>query len=368
MKKSSENKILYVVICACIAIIISMLFYGYPYTEITEQKLRIYQLAITALAATVGIGTVANSTKSARISAESIEITKDKELREQSSHLVPVSPVGEFQYFAPNYKTIKKNYNLFNEKDGYHIVSTYIDDLITNRYSPEELSEFNIKLMNVGKGACVNLEFSFKILNLHELGDYSYSNKADELKNILPTQYALKAYADRSSEGEDFIILNFKDFNIEKSLERFSDFIDEPEEFSESIFPIKYSVTKRYIDVIEPQSELLISIPSDFIILCKQYLIATDRRTNVLLREGNYNNENSIPISPLAEITLSYHDESLIRLGELLPNKKTIYKYTISPKDIRDLGSHFDLPFYLEINHLPRQSNPKTQKKISWLS
>ncbi len=349
----TSASVLWFVIPVFVVVIVPTLLYTRPLLNLTSDDITIYKFAITVLGVTVGIGTVVNSTRSAKISAESMNLTKEKELREQSSHLVPVSPVGEFQYLVPNYKKIDKFKDLLSEENGYHAVSAYIDQLRLNRYKPEELSEFNIKLMNVGKGTCVNLEFSFKILNLHEFDQYSFSNAIDELKSILPTQYTLQAYADKSSEGEDYIILNFDDFVIEKSLERFPGFVDELKEFSESIVSIKNSSTKRYIDVIEPQSELLITIPSDFIILCKQYLISTDQRANALLRDVSCPVENSPPVIPVGEITLSYHDESLIRLGELLPGKKTVYKYTIAPKDIRDLDSHFDLPFYLEINHLP---------------
>lgn len=58
----------------------------------------------SVIAAYVGIRAVRNSTKSVDIATESIRVSKEKELREQSSHIIVASIIDKFPFNAPFYK------------------------------------------------------------------------------------------------------------------------------------------------------------------------------------------------------------------------------------------------------------------------
>lgn len=96
------------VITILIVLILSLLaiYYAIEYSgkaKDASEKRSIFQLAITAIAASVGIGTIINSTRSASISAESIRVTKEKEQREQSPHILALSVSLKIPLSAPMY-------------------------------------------------------------------------------------------------------------------------------------------------------------------------------------------------------------------------------------------------------------------------
>lgn len=329
-----------------------MLFYGHPYTEMTEKKLRVYQLAITALAATVGIGTVANASKSARISAESIELTREKEIREQSSHLVPVSPSGEFLLAMPNNIDDKSRYNFSDLESSRFSLIPAAEEERNNRLNSNQMSNIEIKTLNVGKGSCVNLEYKFKIANLNEFHNYEYSSMTENHSSNHALQYVLGMRYNEENEDEKSLSLSFNDISIFRALSLIGLSSKSTREFSESSFIIEDRPFTKFIDFIKPQSEISLPLPAGFIILCKQYLLAKDKMFNIELKDNRISDVPvHQPIPPIGYFSISYHDESLIRLGELSPEKKTTFEYIVHLKDTKDRDDLSKLSYYLEINH-----------------
>jgi len=310
------------------------------------------------IAAYVGIRAVVNSSKSAALSAESVRIasesmrvTKEKELREQSSHLVPVSPTGKFTLSIPNTKEELIKSNFYDPSLGRHDVSSHSLLQVKNRYKSHDLSKVIINTLNVGKGTCINLEYTFRIKNIKEYSGYYYSNQI--FKSVVShfDQYNLSIeYQESELIEKSGIVLRFKDVGMATAMERVNIPQFEIENASNSVVVIEKESYVKYMGFVKPQSEIELPIPNEFMILCKQYLIA---KNNFILEDlrndQNQIKSNSRPIRPIGEVVLKYHDESLIRSGELSPDKKSVLEYTIVLKDIES-NSLSEMPFYLEIN------------------
>lgn len=334
-------------------------------TKDISEKRGIYQLAITAIAASVGIGTIINSSRTATISAESMKLTKDKDLREQSSHLVPISPSGEFIFSMPNHKINQKIYNFFDTSVGRHQIISNAEKVIETRYKYAENGEINIKLMNVGKGSCINLEYLFSVDNLKDFDNYYYfcTSSLEHPSSNRGLYYTLQTIYHKRDKMDALEIL-IDDHAIQESLEAVGMITEDAKEFSEYATVIEQPNNTILVDFMKPQSETTFPIPNSFILLCKQYFVATN---NIFNASYNENQEKldlvSEPVVPIGRVSLSYHDESLIRLGELSSDKKTTFEYTITPKIRSSINSLLAIPFYLEIKPL----EPKTKKKRAYI-
>lgn len=333
-------------------------------TKDIAEKRGVYQLAITAIAASVGIGTIINSSRTATISAESMKLTKEKDLREQSSHLVPISPSGEFIFSMPNHKSNQKTYNFYDTSIGRHQIISNAEKVIETRYEYAENGEINIKLMNVGKGSCVNLEYLFSVDNLKDFDNYYYfcASLLEHSSSNRGLHYTLQTIYHKRDEMDALEIL-IDDHAIQESLEAVGMITEDAKEFSEYATVIEQPNSTILVDFMKPQSETTFPIPNSFILLCKQYFIATNNIFNVSYSENQDKlNLVSEPIVPIGRFSLSYHDESLIRLGKLSSDKKTTFEYTITPKIRSNISAFYTIPFYLEIKPV----EPKTKKKRAY--
>lgn len=317
----------------------------------------------SVIAAYVGIRAVVNSSKSAKLSAESVQIatesiriTKEKEQREQSSHLIPVSLSGEFPLLMPNQ-------NEGNSPDVPHLIIDSLDNrgdilhkingFFRNRINFPEDSNTEFTLSNVGKGSCVNLEYTFELVNLDDYKDFYFNSSvqntsADEQGMRYMLDYEIKTAPIENKRSFYFIV---KDKNMEIELKKagFSSF--EITHYAESTYFLEDKPFKKYVELLKPQQDIKLKIPAHFIFLCRHYLMSEskfmEKQIELLNLSGKVNSQS---IKPIGKIILSYHDESLIRLGELSPNRKSVFEYSINLKKIESNGLNFKFPYYLEIN------------------
>lgn len=313
----------------------------------------------SVIAAYVGIRAVVNSSKSAKLSAESVRIAsesinlnKEKEQREQSAHLIPVSPSGEFAVSIPNIRDDDKRIDFSDTNLTKDYILSKIDSQTKNRYRYRDLSDVFVKIINVGKGSSVNLEWSFKIKNLHEMDNYFYTNQVNNAQSLYGSQYRYTAKYIKSVDSEtELLIVKICDLSMEEALKREKEMKEEISSLTHSEIFIEGTPLIRYVDVIKGESDHTIPLPSSFIVLCRQYLMANDSIINEeLLEDDTYSRNNSIPVKPIGEIILSYYDESLIRSKETAPDKKNILKYEITIKDVQENSHSLELPYYLEIS------------------
>lgn len=350
----------------------------------TNDIRAIWQLAITAIAGSVGIGTIINSARSASTAAESMRVTKDKEKREQSSHLIPLSNIEFFSLNAPFY--IKQfNYMLNNFKKS---VRDAVNSSVTESGS-NGIAEFDIErdeylktirenacsslndnlvinLINVGKGSCVNLEYSFEFLNLDKFKNYSFQPDLRLLPADIHNIYKPIVY---SIEINDDFELMFKDLYLERFVyEEYPEWVEiGGTEFN---YEMKEQHGVEYINILKPSEEVQIIIPNEFLMLCKHYMnmsyIYSEVDKNGYLREvdNGYLDpwEEKNHIKPIGLLNISFFEESLIRIGEIDPDMRTELIYEVSLKDIEVKTQHESIRYYLEVN----LNKPETLKKRSY--
>lgn len=343
----------------------------------------IWQLAITAIAGSVGIGTIINSARSASTAAESMRVTKDKEKREQASHLIPLSAIELFSLNAPfytkkfiyliNHLTEIKEKNIPDlERDPYGRVNSekeresYLNSIRDHVYEKAADSSI-ISLINVGKGSCVNLEYSFKFLNLNDFKNYSL--KPDYKFLYQKTHEDCEPFA-YSMEIDENLDLMFNDLYIER-------FVDEvyPEwrdagNGTDFNYMMQEQHIVEYINIIKPTGELYIKIPNDFMMLCKHYMNMSyffDRVENGELISGAKKEyfeqwKKEKHIKPIGSLKISFFEESLIRTGEINPNMRRELTYQVSLKDVEIKRENHSLRYYLEVN----LSQSETKKKRAY--
>ena len=350
-----------------------------------SDKRAIYQLGVTAIAASVGIGTILNSTRSASIAAESMRVTKDKEKREQASHLIPLSKIDYFPLNAPFY--IKKfNYLVYNfsksTRENIHPAATtngvndrhmfdverksYIETITNNRFMQDD-SDFPISLVNVGKGSCVNLEYSFEFSNLEEFSKYSIKPDVSLLHPGISEQMKPLIYSMIISDNFE---LKFKDLYLDRFID--GEYTEWREEGQGTDF--NYQMKKHHVieyeNIVKPNQQINIQLPDEFLMLCKHYVNMTylyDRLEKDQLVQGAENEYfeewgKDKYIKPFGLLNISFFEESLIRTGEMNPDMKTELTYSVTLKDIQVKTRHQDIRYYLEIN----LSKSETKKKRAY--
>lgn len=337
--------VLWFVIPVFILVITPTLWYTKPLLDLNTHDITIYKFAITVLGVTVGIGTVINSTRSASIASESIKITKEKELREQSSHPIILSFIKSFPYKAPIYKSSETN-NIYSgeinkpESKEEHFSKFESFKMIgedkgtdgnlsgsnswNTQYIDPYINEEHLEIINTGKGSCVNLEYEFNFINKDEFAGYSvvYPVKPKGGEIDLPS------YEIAVKQSEKDYELTVVDNNIGKLSHNYK------------MTDIKFKFPKenlfknyRYLGSGE---KINIPLPNYFLILSKHYAIVDILKRKVADNEITSSSLSLIEplvssklIKPIGVINLSFYDESLIRTGEYSPNEKTKITYNI---------------------------------------
>lgn len=328
----------------------------------TNEIRSIWQLAITAIAASVGIGTIINSTRSASTAAESMKVTKDRELREQSSHPVVLSLIAKFPYRAPMYeKNVSYNFpsepKLGSTKDKVEMkarsdqqfINTIKDSLIK-----QETYNHNLELVNTGKGSCVNLEYEFSFLNLNDFVGYSveYENLTDIENYTRVPSYSLSV-----DEYKRIFEITTIDNHIAKFVEKINMIPEFKSSSVKNILRFDKNTTIRNYNYLESGKRIELPIPNEFILLSRHYALIE------ILKRKIKNNEmfstllpsidplvRSNHIMPIGRVTISFYDESLIRTGAYSPDKKIKINYSVSIKTSALNIYDDDFEMYLEAN------------------
>ena len=334
----------------------------------------------SVIAAYVGIRAVVNSSRSARlssesvrISAESMRVTKEKETREQTSHIIPLSNIGYFPLVAPFYKEkFDYMFDRFNRavkmgiedkipKEGYEILQKFEDEreqyvkaFQNNRFDLLD-DNFTIKLVNMGKGSCVNLEYTFEFTNIEEFKNYRIKS---DYKLLSKSVYGYSKPISYSIEVTPELELKFKDQHLER-------FIDEEYPgwrlFGDGIeynYEMKKNHVTEYANIVKPSDEIDVYLPDEFLMLCRHYM-----NIKYLIHEQNNSRFEfekntgylkdwltSKIIKPIGELKISFFEESLIRAGEIDSNKRTELTYRILLKDIEIKFKNDEVRYYLEVN------------------
>lgn len=325
----------------------------------------------SVIAAYVGIRAVVNSSKSAALAAESMRVTKEKELREQSSHLIVTSIIDKFPFNPPLYKE-KFLYDLPDESTGVRlriktlpeneleeqikefILKTRLEfatTILEKRYIPES-NQHKINIINNGKGSCVNLKYEFSFENISDFVNYSipYPESRIAITTMYPN-YQLSV-----SEMSKFYEISISDNQILDYLD--STHLEKPfvSIYSgKDYYYYKNQKNIEYKSYLKPSEGMENSIPNEFMILCKHYAIQYYLKNNDSLYSLVKDRvqpliENPL-IKPKGKITVSFYDESLIRTGEYSPEQRTFLEYEVELKDeaIKKTIDN-DIIFYLEVN------------------
>ncbi|WP_373954472.1 hypothetical protein QNN95_07370 [Exiguobacterium acetylicum] len=345
------------VIFIAVGLSVLSVYYAWDLSKRTKdigEKRAIYQLAITAIAASVGIGTIINSTRSASIAAESVRLTREKDLREQSSHLIVVSPIGGFPIDLPHY-TSRLSHELDVKRNDIPNGLLYrkMDAVQKVRLHPY-MSNVDFTLVNSGKGACLNLEYEFRITNVEKFYNYVFKfDDEDVLKDFVSYAFEIKEF------NNSFFKVDIINGWMRKAIINLVENIEVAHEESKDSYNIKRSSINRYHEIVVSEEHLKLNIPTSFIILCRQYLLVNYLKS--LIKEI-YKNKN-IPedlksvlnheaIKPEAEIRLAYHDESDIRNGNYDFSKKTVELHSLRLVELNDYDVENEISYFLEISPL----------------
>lgn len=374
--------VLWLVIPVFIIVLVPTWWYTRPILNLSLDDIEIYRLSTTILGITAAVGTLLNSARSAksssesvRISAESIRVTKEKEAREQSSHLIPLSSIGYFPLIAPFYKKkFDYMFNRFNKTTRNKLVKdteslliekfdnerkNYMDIFRDNSYNLSD-DNFAIKLVNMGKGSCVNLEYSFKFTNINEFKEFKI---APDYNLLSSPKYGYAKPISYSIEINSELELKFKDLYLEKFLDE--EYLEWRSEGNGSEF--NYTMNEQhlteFVNIVKPSQEIEIYLPDEFLMLCKHYM--NIKYMHYVKKNGRFNTEKYTGyldewlkiknIKPSGELKISFFEESLIRTGEIDSNKKTELTYRVSLKDIEIKFKNDEVRYCLEIN----LSNPE---------
>jgi len=362
-----------------------IVWYGYPFDEFSDQDLKVYQLGLTAFAATVGIGTVINSSRATEFSRKSIDMTQSKESREQSSHLVTSSQVNTFRMSPPMYKdshvysptkyVAKSLYNIIyvrhDSPESYSEAKKEFKKAlksIQEERIDEEDKLNTLHLLNIGKGVCLNAEYNFKFINIDDFNDYSALYDIDKqgvYDVVAPGTYPSYDLITEQRKGSLRIII--VDHSIYHLAEQVS--IDENEKdhysVSDSIFVSSEQTT--YIPFLEPGEDIYLPIPNEFMILCKHYLIMQlykkqDNKSPIsqFVRPGIQHLIEGKAVSPVGQVTMSYMDEEDVKAKNNIPVRKELI-FNVSIKDDSIYKHGDDIRFYLEFT--PISKEPQKRRK-----
>lgn len=320
--------------------------------SVTSEKRATFQLAATCIAIAIGIGTILNTSRSAGIAAESVRLTREKDIREQSSHLIIVSPVGGFPIELPQYLS-KISTDLDTKRYGISNGNLFksINDAQNSKLQ-SSMSNVEFTLANSGKGACLNLEYEFTITNVQEFQGYSFKfDDQDVLKEF--TSYAFEINKSNSSSLELEILNGW----MRKGLIHLGQDIKSAYDGSTDSYVIKRGGIKRYHEIITSGSDIKLNIPTSYIILCRQYLLVNHLK---LLVKKVYKDKD-IPdelkfvldheaIMPKANIRLMYHNENDLRNGNYDFDKKTVELHSVKLVQLEDYDVKDEIPYFLEIS------------------
>lgn len=379
------------------------IYYAIDFSERTKnitEKRSIFQLAITAIAASVGIGTIVNSTRSASISAESMRVTKAKDIREQSSHPIVLSLIEIFPYNMPLY-TKKVDYH-FPTKISLELLEIDDDDFIGkmqfeadkpsfertfNKEVKELISNLDsvkyqistipneMEIKNVGKGSCVNLNYEFIFKNIREFDGYNVNLAKinNKLKIDVPS-YRIIVKKDTDSFHmtiTDNHLINFMNdididyLNIEKNIINQS--------MNSSIVFSEKNIFRNH-NFLESNGTWNVPIPNEFVILSKHYAIMKILSNQLKNKELDYTItpftstflEGNL-IKPIGVINLTFYDESLIRTGEYSSGKKTRLTYNVMLNEDATILKGNEFIMYLEANLIKPETSSKLHVNESFL-
>lgn len=361
--KTTSASVLWIVIPIFILVITPTLWYTKPLLNLTDIDVKIYQLAITVLGVTVGIGTVVNSARSAKMSTESIKLTKEKDLEEKSSHLIVLSLNGEFSYTPPMYSQevvydFPRYYRLseflsseseLNKKQKATSKETINSIEILRQHMYQDAKDNHcIVIHNSGKGIAVNLEYNFLFKNAEEFIGYNFLiNKDFYINNSFEKMifnYQLGIY--QNSESEQFIAM--VDKQIQREMEK-NPIFSEEDISEESIHIIKMNKHyQKYNNILLSKEKVCFPIPNSFMILCKHYILYK----NLFEKQDDNSQINNVynpPPIPEGEISITFSDESKIRSGKYSSSHRSKLTYKVFLKELPSPISNGNIEFYLEI-------------------
>lgn len=325
------------------------LWYGYPYDELTNKNLKIYQLAITSLAALVGVGTVYNSTRSSSSAAHSLKLSIDKENREQSSHLIALSESLEIPLVAPIHKkSFKEDYPdttllrggqvdyykklknyIDNNQDNIEVIfgeqalrleryneavkefDKYMNKVIKNILQPRETEHF-LSVLNSGKGTSVNIEYEFSFENLKEFSGYEFSSINDEptFRNTPSYSISIGIIDDES----ELPFIKVTDGDLTRDIKEMSQYFG----FDEANYLLDDSHI-MYLNLVSPGESHSFPIPSSFSVLAKHYMICKHYKENYILSDSELSPQTITSfkeakvIMPKGKVLIRYTDDEITR-------------------------------------------------------
>ncbi|WP_215085566.1 hypothetical protein [Exiguobacterium sp. s78] len=356
--------------------------------EISDKR-AIYQLGVTAIAASVGIGTILNSTRSASIAAESMKLTKDKELREQSSHLVASSQLSSSKMSPPMYKDTHiyspAKYLAQPLTDVIYppqqTLESYNESVVNFKKSlmsiqAEQINEESklntLHLLNIGKGVCLNLEYNFKFMNKDEFDNYSVqydTDKQGEYDVVAPATYP--SYDLFVEQNKEYLRVIIVDHTISYLADQVLLESNEIEHYSTLHVSFVYLDQTTHIPFLEPGKDVHLPIPNEFMVLCKHYLIMSSyKKQESKLPISKYVKASiqhlieGKAISPLGEIRISYMDEEDVRARNKDPIRKELV-FRVNIKDASIYRNGDDIHFYLEFTPISKEPQ-KTKKKRAY--
>lgn len=372
MRKAKEASVLYIVVPICFTIVCLSIWYGYPFNKITDQDLKIYQLALTAFAATVGIGTVVNSSRSTDTALKSMKLSEKKEVREQSSHLVTSSKVNSFKISPPMYKDEhiysptmqmgKPLHDLIYEHHDSHEAYKEAEKNFKRSLmsiQDERVDHENklnmIHLLNIGKGVCLNIEYEFEFKNMTEFIGHSVAyneEKMGEYDVVSPAVYP--SYDIVVDEYKNHLKIITKDHALSYLTKQVH--MTESEQYFYSVSEIIFwnNKQKTYIPFLQPGEDIFLPLPNEFMILCKHYLIMSiykkydnESLISKYIKPGINHLIDSESISPIGCIKMSYMDEEDVRMNNNTNERKELI-FDVRIKDESIYKHDEDIYFYLE--------------------
>lgn len=389
LKKIRKSSVLYFVIPICLVIISFILWYGYPFNKFTDQNLKVYQLALTAFAATVGIGTVVNSSRSAETALKSMELATKKELREQSCHLIISSSLTKFSMSPPMYEndfdysplkifseSFKSLEQTYDEDKRKYVVDEEIAKKAVNILKSQKIKKNNsfnqMRILNIGKGAGVNLEISFEFLNIEYFSDYKATSDEDNSTSFRIDSFP--SYDLSILRSGRIYFVNIIDNFVKNYQQLFYSETHEKILFHEFDLEFKDGKKTKYIDFINPHNEIEFAIPNEYMILCKHYALVyhykklhEDKKIPYLVFPNIQHLISSNIIKPLGRLSIKYYDEEMVREKYYENLQKREVKFDLSIKNESIILEDQKINFHLEIIPVPLvETSSKTQKKRAY--
>lgn len=328
----------------------------------------------SVIAAYVGIRAVVNSSKSAKLSAESVRIatesirvTKEKELREQSPHLIALSESLEIPVATPifkelpdysfpqidkiiendtliyrddvlNYISNKGNNKLFfidEDKERYYKqlldLKQFVKSYLDNKFKFQETNHF-ISVLNSGKGTAVNIEYEFIFENIDAYSEYEFNSYPGFFTSSTIPIYKLKV--DNINDTEPCIYVTDQKLTKDKYV------FDQYKSVSMADYIISHD-NIVYLNVLPPGEEHKFPIPIVFSIITKHYVLCNfyqnfySNNLSDVARDHfrPYLEEKIEP--PKGKLIIRYVDDELSRLDDISKDKiELIFSLSVKKTDI----------------------------------